>query len=204
MFDQKKVLLDWKLIAEPSLDLDGNIFLTVFCDCPIPTDEDAFTIQHSSTGDCLGTGASSAELSLSSCDPKSRSQLWKWGSGHRLFHVDTSLCLTLDVRSKALSLVDCDPSTPLGWRCLDGAVYTVYQMELAVSDGKVVAKRDANDTWVRGGSQDSICQKLYRGECGFLCLIRERNCVLTVELLHAVHYGALTNGKLKLSVENRK
>ncbi|XP_054463457.1 lymphocyte antigen 75 [Anoplopoma fimbria] len=123
-------------------------------------DEDAFSIQHSSTGMCLGTAAST-NLSLTPCDQKGMSQLWKWGSGHRLFHVDTSLCLALDVPSKTLSLVDCGSNILLWWRCLDGAVFTVYEMALVVSDGKVATKRDANDSWVRGGSQDYICQKLY-------------------------------------------
>nr|XP_046247270.1 lymphocyte antigen 75 [Scatophagus argus] len=123
-------------------------------------DEDAFTIQHSNTSQCLGR-ASSSDLSLTQCDPNNRSQLWKWGSSHRLFHVDTSLCLALDIRSKALSLVDCGSTVLLWWRCLDGAVYTIYQMGLSVSNGKVVAKRDAVDAWLRGGSQDSICRKPY-------------------------------------------
>lgn len=142
----------------------------VFPVCSIITDEDAFTIQHSSTGMCLGTG-DSTDLNLTKCDANSRSQLWKWGSSHRLFHVATSYCLGLDVRSKTLTLVDCGANIMLWWRCLEEAVFTVYQMGLAVNEGKVVAKRDTNDSWVRGGSQDNICQRPYRGECGFLSLI---------------------------------
>ncbi|KAI3377502.1 hypothetical protein L3Q82_008681, partial [Scortum barcoo] len=134
----------------------------VFCACPITADEDAFTIRHSSTGQCLSADAS-ASLNLTSCDAD-KSKLWKWGSGHRLFHVTTSRCLALDVPSKKLLLVDCGANILLQWRCLDGVVRTVYEMGLAVSDGKVVAKRDANDTWVRGGSQDNICQRPYRKE----------------------------------------
>lgn len=138
--------------------------------CPISTDEDAFTIQHATTQQCLGTGVST-DLTLTPCDPNSQTQLWKWGSRHRLFHVATSRCLALHVATKTLSLVDCGSEILLVWRCLDGAVYTVYQMFLSGSDGKVGARRDANDTWVRGGSQDNICQKPYRGECGLLCII---------------------------------
>uniref|UniRef100_A0A4W6CXZ5 Lymphocyte antigen 75 n=1 Tax=Lates calcarifer TaxID=8187 RepID=A0A4W6CXZ5_LATCA len=133
----------------------------VFPVCSIITDEDAFTIQHSSTGMCLGTG-DSTDLNLTKCDANSRSQLWKWGSSHRLFHVATSYCLGLDVRSKTLTLVDCGANIMLWWRCLEEAVFTVYQMGLAVNEGKVVAKRDTNDSWVRGGSQDNICQRPYR------------------------------------------
>ncbi|XP_010728238.2 lymphocyte antigen 75 [Larimichthys crocea] len=123
-------------------------------------DKDAFTIKHVSTGECLGTGTSS-DLSLTSCGADNRSNLWKWGSGHRLFHVATSLCLALDVRSKSLALVDCGSNILLWWRCLEGAVYTVYEMGLVVSDGKVVAKRDTLDNWLREGSQDNICQRSY-------------------------------------------
>ncbi|XP_022624039.1 lymphocyte antigen 75-like [Seriola dumerili] len=119
-------------------------------------DEDAFTIQHSSTGKCLET-----DLNLNTCDPNSKSQLWKWGMGHRLFHVATSHCLALDVRYKTLSLIDCGSDVLLRWQCLDGAVFTAYQMGLAANKSKVVAKRDPSDVWVRGGSQDNICQKSY-------------------------------------------
>lgn len=174
--------------------------IVVFCVCPITADEDAFTIQHSSTGKCLGTGASS-DLSLTSCDPSAESQLWKWGSAHRLFHVATSLCLALEVRSKTLSLVDCGANILLWWRCLDGAVYTVYEMALVVNDSKVSTKRDTTDTWLRGGSGDNICQKPYRGECGFSYILSERENAyilrvwLLQKVLQAVHYAALRTDK---------
>uniref|UniRef100_A0A672YQF0 Lymphocyte antigen 75-like n=1 Tax=Sphaeramia orbicularis TaxID=375764 RepID=A0A672YQF0_9TELE len=122
---------------------------------------DAFTIQHSDTKKCLGTG-DSADLILSTCTLNSKSQLWKWGSGHRLFHVATTQCLALNLRTKALSLVDCGSNMLLWWRCLNEAVYTVYQMGLVVSNGKVTVKRDSEEAWVRGGSQDNICQRPYR------------------------------------------
>lgn len=136
--------------------------------CSLNTDEDAFTIRHSATGKCLGTGAS-LDPSLAVCDPSSRSQLWKWGSGHRLYHVDTALCLALNVASKTLSLVDCGSNILLWWRCLDGVVYTAYEMTLAVADDKdqVTTKRESNDTWLRGGSQRNICHEPYRGKSSF-------------------------------------
>lgn len=144
----------------------------VFSLCSIITDEDAFSIRHSVTEKCLVAEAP-AGLSLSACDPNNGSQLWKWGSAHRLFHVETSLCLGLEVSSKTLTLLECG-SDSLLWRCLDGAVYTVYQMGLAVSDGKVIAKRDSSDVWVREGSNDNICQRPYHGECAFPYVGRER------------------------------
>lgn len=57
---------------------------------------------------------------------------------------------------------------------MDGAIYTVYEMALVVNNGTLAAKRDAVDTWVRGGSQDNICQKPYRGECGHFVLALSR------------------------------
>lgn len=133
----------------------------------LTADEDAFTIEHSSTKQCLSAGSPTA-LTVAPCKPGDPSQMWKWGSSHRLYHVGTSLCLALELRSKTLSLVDCSSVVLMWWRCQDGAIYTVYLMALAVSDGKLAAKRDATDTWVRGGSGDDICQKPYRGECVFL------------------------------------
>uniref|UniRef100_A0AAQ6AGC7 Lymphocyte antigen 75 n=1 Tax=Amphiprion ocellaris TaxID=80972 RepID=A0AAQ6AGC7_AMPOC len=139
--------------------MDVSRFLIGGLFCPIITEDEAFTIQHRSSGKCLASGAS-ADLILATCDLNSRSQLWLWGYKHQLFQLDTSLCLAFNLHAKTPSLVDCGSSLPLGWRCAaDGSVYTVYQMGLVVSGGKVAAKRGSNDTWVRGGSQDIICHR---------------------------------------------
>ncbi|XP_007560167.1 lymphocyte antigen 75 [Poecilia formosa] len=125
------------------------------------SDEDAFTIQHSTTGKCVEKGLSKT-FTITACNSTIRSQLWKWGSGDRLFHVASSLCLALNVSSKTLALVDCGSTVPLTWHCLDGLVYTVYQMGLTVTKDKVGPKRDSKDSWVRGGTQENICQRPYR------------------------------------------
>ncbi|XP_031680247.1 lymphocyte antigen 75 isoform X1 [Oncorhynchus kisutch] len=141
--------------------------------------DDTFTIQHVSTGKCLvaistsGTGVSGIagaksagsgfSVTLGECDG-SRGSQWKWGSGHRLFHVGTSQCLGLEVKTKALSLFSCGvmEAVMLLWRCLDEAIYTVYQMGLTVTDGLVSAKRDSSDAWRRDESTNNICQRPMR------------------------------------------
>ncbi|XP_010884822.2 lymphocyte antigen 75 isoform X2 [Esox lucius] len=127
--------------------------------------DDSFTIQHVSTGKCLvakampGSAESRFNMTLDECDSPGGSQ-WKWGSGHRLFHTGASQCLGLEVKTKSLSLFPCDSLgyNMLWWRCLDEAIHTDYQMGLAVSDGRVLAKRDSLDTWRRDGLNETICQ----------------------------------------------
>ncbi|XP_028999438.1 lymphocyte antigen 75 isoform X2 [Betta splendens] len=120
------------------------------------SDDDAFAIQHAGSRRCLDA------LTLGTCEPSSRSQLWKWASGRRLFHLASSRCLALEVRSKTLSLVDCGADIDQSWNCVDGVVYTVYQMRLSVNKDRVVASANNNDTWVRGGSEEDVCQRPYR------------------------------------------
>lgn len=170
----QKCKLFWVVWGFSSFVIVRNLHLchNCLCVCPV-TDKDAFIIQHSNTNKCLSTG-STGDLTIAPCEPGSRSQQWKWGSGHRLFHVGTSRCLALDVQSKTLSLVECNSAILLWWRCMDGAIYTVYEMALVVTNGTLAAKRDTVDTWVRGGSQDNICQKPYRGECGHFGLALSR------------------------------
>lgn len=122
--------------------------------------DDTFTIQHSSNGKCLlvRDGA----LNLGDCSSVSAVS-WKWGSAHRLFHVQSSMCLGLEVRSKEVTLFSCDSAAILHWKCYEDIVYTEYQMKLSVgTNDSVTAKRDGQDTWRRGGSSDNICQQPYR------------------------------------------
>ncbi|KAM8876936.1 lymphocyte antigen 75 isoform 1-T1 [Synchiropus picturatus] len=123
--------------------------------------EIAFPIQHKATSQCL-TAKQPNNLSLSPCLPSEVSQLWKWGSRRQLFHVGTSLCLAFDHRSKTLSLVDCGATVPLKWYCVGENIFTSDRGMLGVSKGQVVAGPDFNDAFVRGGSEESICQRPYR------------------------------------------
>lgn len=138
---------------------------TVFwaiCANPLATfDDDAFTIQQSGTDRCINVD-SEAQITLTACDSNRTSQQWKWGSGDRLFHVATTKCLALSFPSKTLSLADCDSGPILWWRCRNNQVYTAYNMGLsATAEGGVTTKKEFNNTWVLGGSQDGICEKPY-------------------------------------------
>lgn len=83
------------------------------------------------------------------------------------------MCLALNVTSKTLSLVDCGSNILLWWRCLDGVVYTIYEMTLAVTEqDQVTTKHNTPpDSWVRGGSQQNICHNPYRGRSSFHCFL---------------------------------
>lgn len=135
---------------------------TVFWSNEVATfDDDAFTIQQSGTERCISVDGPT-QMIMAPCDSSNTSQLWKWGSGDRLFHLATTKCLALNLPSKTLSLADCDSGPVLWWRCRNNLVYTIYNMGLsATAEGTVAAKKEFNDTWVLGGSQDSICDKPY-------------------------------------------
>ncbi len=127
--------------------------------CFIYAGEDTFTIQHSS-GRCLLVQDGALKLGDCSSVP---AVSWKWGSEHRLFHMESSMCLGLEVRSKIVTLFSCDSTEFLRWKCFDDIIYTEYQMRLSVgTNDSVTAKRDGQDTWKRGGSSENICQQPYR------------------------------------------
>jgi len=130
-------------------------------------DGDSFTIRHAATGQCL-VATETAGVALGPCTPThGPAQVWKWGSGQRLFHVPTTLCLGLDLRSKHPGLFPCGSQGLEGvlrWRCLQGALLTAYQMGLVFSGDKLVAQRDAIDVWTADQTPGGVCQRTYRGE----------------------------------------
>uniref|UniRef100_A0A671PKU3 Lymphocyte antigen 75-like n=1 Tax=Sinocyclocheilus anshuiensis TaxID=1608454 RepID=A0A671PKU3_9TELE len=128
--------------------------------CFIYAGEDTFAIQHNSSGKCLLVQDGALKLGDCSSVP---AVSWKWGSAHRLFHMESSMCLGLEVRSKIVTLFSCDSTEILWWKCYEDIIYTEYQMKLSVgTNDSVTAKRDGQDTWKRGGSSENICQQPYR------------------------------------------
>ncbi|KAL2087575.1 hypothetical protein ACEWY4_016403 [Coilia grayii] len=158
--------MSWNIQAK----LLALLFLTIlgghnlYCAPSDNSDDDAFTIQHVNTSQCLVARALS-QLTLVNCTtPPSPDMLWKWGHGHRLFHTGSSRCLGLEVQSKALQLYDCDAAHSMfGWHCVGQVVYTDYEMGLTrAANAVVVAKRKPTDTWRRGGSEENICHQEYK------------------------------------------
>ncbi|XP_050978135.1 lymphocyte antigen 75 isoform X1 [Labeo rohita] len=130
------------------------------CVSSVNNGDDTFTIQHNSSGKCLLVQGGALKLGDCSSVP---AVSWKWGSAHRLFHMESSMCLGLEVRSKTVTLFSCDSTEILRWKCYEDIIYTEYQMKLSVgTNNSVTAKRDGQDTWKRGGSSENICQQPYR------------------------------------------
>ncbi|KAJ8255349.1 hypothetical protein GJAV_G00203860 [Gymnothorax javanicus] len=124
--------------------------------------EGNFTIRHVALGLCLRADLEGLRLMECSGSPEEQ---WKWGSGHRLFHVVTAQCLGLKVpdKNKTLALLDCGSSNgTLSWRCEGLAVYVWSRNYLSVTDGKLVARSSSEDRWARDSSTESICQQPYQ------------------------------------------
>lgn len=151
------------------LYLSGFGITSVRCSTGDSGDDDSFAIQHVTTNLCLvgNVTSVSSSLSLANCSTStapSKLELWKWGAGSRLFHVDSALCLSLEVHTKELRLADCDSTdTMLSWQCVGQAIYTDYEMGLVRSgETSVKAKRKPPDTWKRAGTEGNICQQPYK------------------------------------------
>lgn len=152
-WDSVHTICIFLLLAEGAVHLGS-------CASAVNGGDDTFTIQHNSTGKCLLV--QNGDLKLGECSPV-QDILWKWGSGHRLFHMKSAMCLGLEVRTKTVTLFSCDSAEILKWKCNEDNIYTEYHMKLSASpEGKVTAKRDVQDAWKRGGSSENICQQPYR------------------------------------------
>ncbi|XP_066544718.1 lymphocyte antigen 75 isoform X1 [Amia ocellicauda] len=118
-----------------------------------------FKIRHESSGKCLQ--AENSQLSVTDCKD-SLSVQWKWGSGHRLFHVGSAQCLGLDITTKAVGLFECNNNKKeLWWRCDGGSIFSAYKRNLAVVNDTVTTKSELTDTWLRDLSSESICEQPY-------------------------------------------
>uniref|UniRef100_A0A4W4G221 Lymphocyte antigen 75 n=1 Tax=Electrophorus electricus TaxID=8005 RepID=A0A4W4G221_ELEEL len=125
-----------------------------------PSGDDAFAIQHEGTGKCLQARQGSLILGECSEEP---TRPWKWGAEHQLFHTGSSACLALDILTKTFSLTSCSNVPLSGWNCLGGSILTIHQMKLSTThNGSVMAKRDTPDSWVRGGTSDTICDQPFQ------------------------------------------
>ncbi|XP_076880757.1 LOW QUALITY PROTEIN: lymphocyte antigen 75 [Brachyhypopomus gauderio] len=171
----------------------------------IITGDDAFAIQHEEKGKCLQVQQGSLTLGECSEEP---TRPWKWGAGHQLFHTGSSACLGLDVPTKTFILTDCFSVPLLGWDCLDGSIITIHQMKLGTTgNGSVVAKRDAPDSWKRGGTSETICSQPYQAmhttggnsngaPCRFPFLYNgtwHHNCVATANATRPVEWCSTTD-----------
>lgn len=170
---------------------ETTVFWAIGSNALATFDDDAFTIQQSGSEKCISV-EDSEQMSLAPCDSSSTSQQWKWGSGDRLFHVATTRCLALNFPSKTLSLAECDTGIILWWRCRNNLVYTVYGMGIsATADGKVIAKKEFNDTWVLGGSQDGICDKPYHIVYTINGNSAGASCEFPFKYMNTWHHGCL-------------
>ncbi|XP_026076751.1 lymphocyte antigen 75-like isoform X1 [Carassius auratus] len=130
------------------------------CVSAVSNGNGTFSIQHNSNGKCLLVQDGVLKLGACSSVP---AVLWKWGSAHRLFNMQSSTCLGLEVRTNMLTMFSCDSDALLRWKCHEDIIYTEYQMKLSVgTNDSVTAKIDGKDTWKRGGSSDNICHQPYR------------------------------------------
>ncbi|XP_064183475.1 lymphocyte antigen 75 [Anguilla rostrata] len=122
--------------------------------------EGIFNIRHADSGRCLWADLQGLQLLECSGAPEEQ---WKWGSGHRLFHVVTAQCLGLRVQNKSLALLDCSSSDgTLSWHCDEQALYVWSRKYLSVTEGKLGARNSLQDRWVRDNTSESICQYPYQ------------------------------------------
>ncbi|KAM3917550.1 lymphocyte antigen 75 [Leptodactylus fuscus] len=119
-----------------------------------------FEIFHDQSSKCLT--AENDRLSVGDCS-KTNNSVWIWGSGHRLFNLETQKCLGVDIfkPQDPLKLVSCDSTLMLWWRCEGRRVSGASGYGLSVNNGSVTVAIETKDGWRQNGKSEAICDVPY-------------------------------------------
>ncbi|XP_075385782.1 lymphocyte antigen 75 [Tenrec ecaudatus] len=117
-----------------------------------------FTIVNANTGMCLQP--LNGWIVAKKCQ-QTEDMLWKWVSQHRLFHLQTQKCLGLDLSKPvdSLRMFSCDSSAKLWWKCEHRSLYGAARYRLSLQAGHAVARTNSSDVWLRGGTEESLCEQ---------------------------------------------
>ncbi|XP_023658327.2 lymphocyte antigen 75 isoform X2 [Paramormyrops kingsleyae] len=155
--------------------------------------DDSFSIRHVSTSRCLQ--GEDRRVGVARCTSFDQ-QRWKWGSGHRLFHVATGRCLGLEADSKTLALLSCDSAGDmLWWRCSGGIIHTASQLSLSVINDAVAVKKGFGDQWMRDNTSENICQRPYQVLYSTMGNSFGAACEFPFYYNGSWHHGCLSHGQ---------
>ncbi|KAM5152369.1 lymphocyte antigen 75-like [Mantella aurantiaca] len=129
--------------------------------CSSQAGEHSFLVLHDQSNKCLQVD--NDKLKLGSCLDTSNKALWQWGSGHRLYSLESQKCLGLDLTKsqEPLKTVPCDSKLMLWWRCSGGHVYGASRYGLSLKNGTVTAVLLSSDEWKVNGTSENICEVPY-------------------------------------------
>ncbi|XP_006872105.1 PREDICTED: lymphocyte antigen 75 [Chrysochloris asiatica] len=121
---------------------------------------DPFTIVNANTGKCIKP--LNDWIVAKDCQ-ETEDMLWKWVSQHRLFHLQSQKCLGLDITKPvdSLRMFSCDSNAMLWWKCERESLYGAAQYRLSLKGGHAVASTNSSDVWMKGGTEESLCEQPY-------------------------------------------
>ncbi|XP_049744742.1 lymphocyte antigen 75 isoform X2 [Elephas maximus indicus] len=125
-----------------------------------PTGNDPFTIVNANTGKCIKP--LNDWIVAKDCQ-KTGDMLWKWVSQHRLFHLQSQKCLGLNITKPldSLRMFTCDSTAMLWWKCEHNSLHGAAQYRLTLKDGHAIASANSSDVWMKGGTEESLCDQPY-------------------------------------------
>ncbi|XP_006879549.1 PREDICTED: lymphocyte antigen 75 [Elephantulus edwardii] len=124
------------------------------------TGNDPFTIVNVNTSKCIKP--LNDWIVAKDCQD-TEDMLWKWVSQHRLFHLQSQKCLGLDITKPvdSLRMFTCDSKAMLWWKCEHTSLYGAAQYRLSLKDGHAIASTRSSDVWVKGGTEEGLCDQPY-------------------------------------------